>query len=150
MFGRQEAYDIFRTILRNEKRFPCVLIMHKLTSDFLRASGINNKILRDKNIIPVSRLPHRQFMKLIDESQYVVTDGGSNQEEAYYLGKPCLLIRKHTERIEGLGGNVVLSKMDKRVIKQFQKNYRQYRRERVQTGASPAKIIVDYLIKQKL
>ncbi len=38
--------------------------------------------------------------------EYIATDGGSNQEESCYLGKPYLVLRKETERQEGLGENV--------------------------------------------
>ena len=86
-------------------------------------------------------------MKLIEKAEYLVTDGGSNQEEMYYMGKPCLLIRNHTERIEGLGENIILGRSNKRIIKQFLMNYSQYKKKRITQFISPSKIIADYLIK---
>jgi len=41
------------------------------------------------------------------------------QEETYYLGKPCLVLRKKTERIEGLGENVVISEFKNDLINDF-------------------------------
>ena len=42
-------------------------------------------------------------MKLLKHAAYVITDGGSNQEELFYMRKPCLILRTATERNEGLG-----------------------------------------------
>lgn len=149
IFGKNQTREIFRYILENKKGLACVLIMHKLTSEFLESIGSDAESLTRRNVILLPRLPYVEFMKLIRGAEYFITDGGSNQEEAYYLGIPCLLLRKHTERIEGLRENIVLSNIDKKVIKKFMGNYSKYRRNMVLPKASPAKIIVDYLIKQK-
>ncbi|KKQ95714.1 MAG: UDP-N-acetylglucosamine 2-epimerase [Candidatus Woesebacteria bacterium GW2011_GWB1_43_14] len=145
IFSREKTKEIFWHVLKNEDNLACVLIMHKLTSDFLNSFGVDTKLLVRRGVIPVPRLSYFRFMKVIAGAQYFITDGGSNQEEAFYLGKPCLLLRKRTERIEGLGGNVVLSKLNKQTISKFQKNYKKYQRHRVRSKISPAKIIVDYL-----
>ena len=78
-------------------------------------------------------------------SEFVITDGGSNQEECYYLGKPCLLFRDKTERLEGLGTNVVLSKFDKKITDFFIENYERYQYPQIQVDRTPSKIIVDFL-----
>ncbi|HHX81694.1 MAG TPA: hypothetical protein GX696_01765 [Pseudomonadaceae bacterium] len=49
------------------------------------------------------RYDYFRFIGLVKGAEYVITDGGSNQEECFYLGKPCLLMRKATERDEGVG-----------------------------------------------
>lgn len=58
-------------------------------------------------------------MKLLKGAEFLTTDGRSNQEECYYLGIPTLLLRKTTERIEGLGKNTVLSKLNFDTIESF-------------------------------
>lgn len=42
------------------------------------------------------------FAKLMDQSYFIITDSGGIQEEAPSLGKPVLVARKTTERIEGV------------------------------------------------
>ena len=59
------------------------------------------------------RYTYFDFFALLKRADFVVTDGGSIQEESAYLGIPCLLLRKATEREEGLGANVVLSNYDR-------------------------------------
>lgn len=84
-------------------------------------------------------------MKLLENSEFVATDGGSNQEELYYMGKPCLLLRRYTERIEGLGKNVVLSKNNIVVIKDFLNNYKSYNHKSLTKQVYPSKIIANFL-----
>ena len=88
-----------------------------------------------------------KFINLINASEFVITDGGSNQEECFYLGKPCLLLRKTTERIEGIGKNVVVSNYDEKIVREFLKNYKKYKLKLITNKNSPSKIIVDALEK---
>ena len=49
----------------------------------------------------------------------MITDGGSNQEELSYLGKPTLLMRRATERQEGLGGKCCFMRVRQDEIASF-------------------------------
>lgn len=42
------------------------------------------------------------FVQWLANSRLVLTDGGSIQEESLVFRKPCILLRKRTERVEGL------------------------------------------------
>jgi len=42
------------------------------------------------------------FIFLLANCEYLITDGGSIQEESLVFKKPCVLLRKRTERQEGL------------------------------------------------
>lgn len=129
------------------KNLACVLILHNLTEDFIREERLLDKIRRNKNFILVPRLPYIEFIHLMKNAEFIATDGGSNQEESYYIGKPCLILRNVTERIEGLGENAVLSHEDENIIRDFVKNYKKYRRKPASFTIPPSKIIVDFLIK---
>lgn len=43
-------------------------------------------------------LPYTQFMALVREARFVLTDSGGVQEETTVLGVPCLTLRENTER----------------------------------------------------
>jgi hypothetical protein len=55
---------------------------------------------------------------------------------------PTLLFRKETESLEGLGGNVVLSKFDDELIFKFIERPEQYRRMPVFGDVFPSEKIV--------
>ena len=86
-----------------------------------------------------------EFNNLLGKAEFLITDGGSNQEECFYLGTPCLLFRSETERSEGIGENVVVSNFDPTIIESFVLNYNSYRREPIPATFSPSRFIVDQL-----
>ena len=93
-------------------------------------------------------LPRQNFFKfhnLLTKAEFIITDGGSNQEECYYLGTPCLLLRSETERLEGIGENVVISNFNPTIIEDFVLNYNSYRRQPIPATFSPSRFIVDQL-----
>lgn len=62
-------------------------------------------------------MDYKSFCMAMSESYFVITDSGGVQEEAPALGKPVLVLRKHTERPEALElGLVKLVGHDKKAI----------------------------------
>jgi UDP-N-acetylglucosamine 2-epimerase (non-hydrolysing) len=62
-----------------------------------------NRILKDsKNIHLISPLEYPSLIWLMSKSYLVLTDSGGIQEEAPSLGKPVLVMRDVTERVEGV------------------------------------------------
>ncbi len=65
------------------------------------------KILQNqKNIYLIEPLDYLSFVFLMQKSYLILTDSGGIQEEAPSLGKPVLVIRKTTERPEGIESGV--------------------------------------------
>lgn len=78
------------------------------------------KILKDMpNIHLIEPLDYPSFVWLMNKSYMVLTDSGGVQEEAPSLGKPVLVMRDVTERVEGIkAGTAVLVGTDKdKIIK---------------------------------
>jgi UDP-N-acetylglucosamine 2-epimerase len=129
IFSKRRIEFIIDTIERACSHMPVVFVQHPPTVRQLNKYGLLRKVLGMRNIESCALVSHRQFMFLLDHCACVLTDGGSIQEEAYYLGKPCLLLRTHTERSEGLGENVVLSCFDKAIVDSFIAGYSAFKRE---------------------
>jgi UDP-N-acetylglucosamine 2-epimerase (non-hydrolysing) len=69
------------------------------------------------NVLLTEPAPYAEFAKLLARSIFVITDSGGIQEEAPSLGKPVLVARESTERIEGVeAGTLVLTGADSDVI----------------------------------
>lgn len=66
------------------------------------------EILKDiDNVFLIEPLEYEPFVSLMNESYLILTDSGGIQEEAPSLGKPVLVMRKTTERPEGIEAGVV-------------------------------------------
>ncbi len=125
----------------------CVFVLHQLTENFLKEQNLYKDIHSNANIITAPRLPYLIFLKIMSKAEFIATDGGSNQDEAYFLGMPCLLLREYTEQVEGLGANAVLAKDDLSLVKRFLETYKSKRRKTVSCKTPPSKVITDFLIK---
>lgn len=147
LFNKKETDKILDTIFRQtNKKLKCVFIMHRLTKNYLKSNNLFFKIKKDSNVILPGRLPYLSFIKLLNDAEFIASDGGTNQEEAYYLGKPCLILRNKTERIEGLGKNAVLSENNQSRIISFIRYYKKYKRRRIKIDISPSEVIVNHLM----
>ncbi len=147
IYNEQASRFLILEIINASRKMKCLFIMHESTRIALDKWGLMKDINREKNIIITTRLSYIEMINALLRSEFIATDGGSNQEEAYYLGKPCLLLRSATERIEGLGENAVLSKNSKVIIESFFNNFANFKRAPITYSVSPSKIIVDYLTK---
>lgn len=92
-----------------EKLGPVRFYTHPPTMNALGRAGLLDG-LRDSPGIQIFELaPYPDFVKNLSASRFVLTDGGSIQEEASYLNKPCVLLRNRTERGEGLQNSAFLT-----------------------------------------
>jgi UDP-N-acetylglucosamine 2-epimerase (non-hydrolysing) len=67
-----------------------------------------NKILsKIKNIKLIEPLDYVEFVYLMNKSYLILTDSGGIQEEAPSLGKPVLVMREITERLEAVKAGTV-------------------------------------------
>lgn len=126
----------------------CLLlfVMHKPTVIKLHEFGLMDKLEQCPGIELRPRYDHIDFLHLVAGAEFVITDGGSNQEECHYMGKPCLIMRTCTERLEGIGQNAVLSNYDEAVIRDFLVRYRTLGHPSLLEGrVSPSLQIAEYL-----
>lgn len=127
-----------RRIVAQTKTLRCVMILHKPTEVTLTQMGLLETLRANPQVVLLPRVEYFDFMKLLQGAEFVITDGGSNQEELAYMGKPCLIMRDRTERTDGLGENARLYGGDLQAVDDFVQNYGRYRREPVIPAQSPA------------
>ena len=90
-------------------------------------------------------MQYKEFIKKLASAPYVITDGGSIQEETAHMGIPCLLWRRKTERENGLDQNVVISEYDEEICETFFNNLENYRNENQKISLNPSSHVVDVL-----
>ena len=83
--------------------------LHSPTEHALKRFQLMKEIQSSSYIELHPLKPYPEFIRSIIEAKFILTDGGSIQEEASYLNKPCLILRNRTERGEGIGSNVMLT-----------------------------------------
>jgi UDP-N-acetylglucosamine 2-epimerase (non-hydrolysing) len=143
VFKQQVLAHNLKLIMKAAERMKTIFIMHPITVERLELYGLLDQLKQATNIECRPRYDYFRFMKLVYHSEFLITDGGSNQEECWFLGKPCLLLRKVTEHHEGLDSNVVVSEYSEAIVEKFIDNYTSHRSEPLLGDISPSAMIVD-------
>lgn len=139
--------ELLKKVSLNTKVLFCI---HPPTKKRLQNLGFDRIISELSNIKTSDLLPYPLFVQALKNAYFIVTDGGSVQEESYYLNVPCLLMRYSTERVEGLGENALLSIFDDNKINEFLNNVNRYKISGFkETDVSPSKEIVDIILNLK-
>ena len=86
-------------LLAVAKETPLVFPVHPRTRHRLREFGLAARLEAvDSNVKLCEPLPYVEFMSLVLDCRFALTDSGGIQEETSYLGIPCLTLRENTER----------------------------------------------------
>ena len=89
------------SILKSVK-IKAIWPIHANTAKSIERFGLVREVKDMKNLQLMSLTNYDDFIYLLANCEYLITDGGSIQEESLVFKKPCILLRKKTERQEGL------------------------------------------------
>lgn len=94
------------------KRIKILFARHPRTKNRMEKFGFQGN-----GLTIVDPLGYIDFMRLVKDSRFVITDSGGMQEESTVLGKPCLTLRYNTERPITLekGTNVLVGNDPERI-----------------------------------
>jgi len=80
--------------------------IHANTAKSIERFGLVGEVKDMKNLQLMSLTNYGDFIFLLANCGYLITDGGSIQEESLVFKRPCILLRKKTERQEGLATGI--------------------------------------------
>ena len=124
---------------------PVVFTEHSTTSEKIKAYGFEHYLEKD-GLLLIPKQPYFDFMDIVRRSDYIVTDGGGLQEDAFFLGIPTIIHRKVTERQDGLGYNAEISEMNVDKVAKFLDNHKNKAEFQKKNGAfSPSEVVADAL-----
>jgi UDP-N-acetylglucosamine 2-epimerase (non-hydrolysing) len=79
-------------------RLPIVFPVHPRTRRRLEDSKLFASLQAARGVHLTEPLGYNDFMSLVFDCRYALTDSGGVQEETTYLGIPCITLRDNTER----------------------------------------------------
>ena len=86
-------------------KYPNIKIIYPVHLNPNVQEPVNQILSNVPNIFLVDPLDYVSFAHLMNNSYFIITDSGGVQEEAPCLGKPILVMRESTERIESIDNN---------------------------------------------
>jgi UDP-N-acetylglucosamine 2-epimerase (non-hydrolysing) len=150
IFSKEKLLEIIELLEQIAVSNRLLIILHKPTLKKLHQFRLYNRLEENRHIELRPRYSYFQFIKLVKKAHFVVTDGGSNQEECHYLGKPCLILRKATERPEGIDFNACLSAYEPVRVEYFISHIDEFSKPEKLDEQSPSEIIIDALMDSGL
>lgn len=90
--------SLLHSIIEVAKKIPLVFPLHPRTRQRIHEFGLMDDIRHCSGLRLMKPLGYVQFMGLVRQATFVVTDSGGVQEETTYLGIPCITLRTTTER----------------------------------------------------
>jgi UDP-N-acetylglucosamine 2-epimerase (non-hydrolysing) len=88
---------LLRAVEEVSAEVPVVFPLHPRTAARIDAFGLRDEIDSSRIVVQPS-LGYLDFLGLLADAAFVLTDSGGVQEEATVLGIPCLTLRESTER----------------------------------------------------
>lgn len=145
IFSQPRLTGIVAMIEKAAEHSPMVFVLHPSTRGKLGQFRLLQRLEGNPRIRLVPRMGYVEFVRLMERASFVITDGGGNQEELSYLGVPTLLMRKATERLEGMNTTARLCGYDEAVLSEFLAGLPSRRQAPEIAAASPSRLIVDEL-----
>ena len=142
-----KRFDGFLDLLGRLDR-PATFVIHPPTDAVLARRGGRSSV-EAGGVATSGLVPYDEFVTMLAAAPFVVTDGGSIQEECARLGVPTLLWRDRTERPDGVGDNVVVSRYDSAEVDAFLADPYRWRRPRKLSDERPAAQVVDVLVEMR-
>jgi len=84
---------------------PAYFPLHDNTKKKIMDFGLYSQLTSNKNIHLIAPMDYPSFIYQLKHCSLLICDGGSMQEESLIFKRPCIILRKATERQEGLRTN---------------------------------------------
>ena len=110
---------IFGIVKEIQKKTKVIFPVHPRTLKNLKKFSIDKEVKKLNNIILTEPIGYLDFLFLMANSKFVLTDSGGIQEETTMLGIPCITLRDNTERPVTVeqGTNIAVSTDKKKIIR---------------------------------
>ncbi len=121
--SQKSIVKILSAFEKIEKKIPIVFPIHPRTKKMIEQMDLEDRVTSMQNFKLVEALGYLDFLHLMDNAAFLLTDSGGIQEETTVLGIPCVTLRENTERpvTVDLGTNVIVGMDTEKIINESSK-----------------------------
>jgi UDP-N-acetylglucosamine 2-epimerase (non-hydrolysing) len=111
---------ILKAFEKIEKKIKIIFPIHPRTKKMIEQLDLGERINLNENFTMVDPLGYLDFLCLMENAAFLLTDSGGIQEETTVLGIPCITMRENTERpiTVDLGTNVIVGMNTEKIIRE--------------------------------
>lgn len=115
---KKSLKEILGAIREVSKIIPIFFPVHPRTQNAIIKFGLNSYLTKRHSVICSKPLSYLEFLSLMINTKFILTDSGGIQEETTALHIPCLTLRNNTERPITIkeGTNIVVGSDRNRII----------------------------------
>jgi len=115
--------EILEALKEISKYIPISFPIHPRTNKLINKFRLNKFLDNGNSIIINNPLGYLEFLGLMMDAKFVLTDSGGIQEETTALGIPCLTLRNNTERpiTVKVGTNRIVGNCSNKIIRESMK-----------------------------
>ncbi|MBO9153254.1 non-hydrolyzing UDP-N-acetylglucosamine 2-epimerase [Chitinophaga sp. GCM10012297] len=95
---RQQLLTLVKIWGKIAAHMPLLFPIHPRTYKNIQLFGLQEEVDKIAQLYLVESLGYFEFISLVRNARFVLTDSGGIQEETTYLNIPCLTVRPNTER----------------------------------------------------
>jgi UDP-N-acetylglucosamine 2-epimerase (non-hydrolysing) len=146
IYSRKRLGNVVELIEKLAGTYHILFVIHEPTQHQLMRFNFYDQLAENSAVTLMPLQPYLEFINLLAGAMFIVSDGGSIQEESYFLNIPCLIMRAKTERMEGIGQNAFLADFDGEKIKQFLQQLPELSRQEPELDKLyPSSLIVEHI-----
>jgi len=126
--NKETLQEIFEALDYISKKILIIFPVHPRTSKKIKEFGFSAFLQRNqvsniqqiRGIYFLPPLPYLEFLNLMGNAKFILTDSGGIQEETTILNVPCLTLRKNTERPITVkeGTNIIVGSNKEKIIEE--------------------------------
>jgi len=115
---RDDLAHLFEIFAQIQNKIPIVYPAHPRTVKTIEQFGLKERLAAMPGFRMTEPLGYLDFLKLMKNARFIMTDSGGIQEETTILGIPCLTLRNETERPVTItnGTNILVKKDEKKIL----------------------------------
>ncbi len=135
---------LVEALIHAAKSVPLIFPVHPRTTQRLESFGLRDSLAKAEGIRLTEPLGYTDFMSLVFDCRYALTDSGGIQEETTYLGIPCITLRENTERpitvTQGTNELATLEQLEQLVAKAIAGDWKKARIPELWDGKAAGRI----------
>ena len=147
--------NIFEALNEIAKEKQVILPLHPRTKKLLENLQTKNHKLKTNNLTIIDPVGYLEMVWLIDNCDFVMTDSGGLQKEAYFFEKQCITLRDETEWVELIdcGANTLVGADKEKIVSSYKsivdspktKNQKLWTKDLYGGGKASEKIITELI-----
>ena len=116
--NKEDFENILYILKKIQEKIKIAFPIHPRSRKNIESFNLDDNLKNMKNLIITEPLGYLDFLHLMANSKFVLTDSGGIQEETTVLGIPCITLRTNTERPVTVeqGTNLLVSTDKEKVV----------------------------------